>query len=101
MIEAVSRITTIDGTIHECSVSRPSEVQLWAVNLSIGFVDRQTGHVNPHCSTKATVHVERDVLVNAGLLPWCIGDKKPTIETEETAEQLIIRLLNHVGVYPE
>ncbi|KKL58685.1 hypothetical protein LCGC14_2222940, partial [marine sediment metagenome] len=46
-----------------------------------------------------TIHIELDTILRAGLKPYHYKKEempKPT----ETAEDLIIRLLEHVGYYP-
>lgn len=97
--ETVTRITTADtGKTYE--LPDKSAPQLWEIELSIGRVDRYSGIVGTR-SKGNLIHVERQTFVNAGLMPVAKGDKKVTEETKETAEDLCLRLLEHLGVYPE
>ncbi len=97
-LKNVMRITTED-TKKTYEFPGEDNPQLWAVQLQIDRVDGG-GHAyfNSHLRIPKTIHVERETLENAGLLPMKkeIKDASPT----ETPEDLILRLLEHVGVYP-
>ena len=100
MKKTVVRITTADTRkTYEFPGDHP---QIWEVKLTIeeigvdGNYDRfRTGY---HSYPAKVVYLELETLQNAGLKPI------PKEETEklptETAEDLIIRLLEHVGVFP-
>lgn len=97
-IERIARITTVEGNTYEL----PSEagLQLWEVELRISHVDPRSGRSDAALSPSGAIHVERQTLVNAGLLPRACNDTPPP-EDAETVEKLILRLLEHVGVFPE
>ena len=91
------RITTADT---KKTYELPGDdADLWEVRLSMASVEA-SGHVHfgSHEHVRTITHVERQTLVNAGLLP-CV-DTDATPEQTETAEDLVIRLLEHVGVFP-
>ena len=98
MIENKLYVTTVDGNTYDLGdKDRP---QIWEVELGIRLVSNYgaTSGVSPKI---AKIHVERQQLINAGLLPVAYNDELPIPETSETVEDLILRLLSHVGVFPE
>ncbi len=99
MRKVVTYITTAD-TKETHEFPGKDLPQLWEVGLSIECVDGKGKAFTSTRSIAATVYVERQTLVNAGLLPVCGKSKEPTPETKETAEDLIIRLLEMVDVHP-
>ena len=98
MRKEIVRITTAD-TKETHEFPGKDLPDLWAVGIMINSLDGR-GHHTAGRSIIHTVYVERQTLVNAGLRPVCAEDKKPTPEDEETAEDLILRLLEMVDVYP-
>jgi|GEM_PF-5602906 len=77
--------------------------RLWAVSLSIIGVDadgRDSSTMGGAGITRETIYLERQVLVDHGLLSWCAIDEKPPVSAP-TAEDLILQLLECVGVFPE
>ena len=71
--------------------------ELWEAELTISYVDPRTGYSNRH-GTKGSAYITRRTLELAG----CLGTGKPKEEDPpvETVEDLIIRLLSCVGVFP-
>ena len=101
-IQAIKRITTAD-TKRTYDLPGEDIPQLWAAQIKIECVSKQ-GHYsfNNTFPTKAEIFLERKTLENAGLLP--MSDKRKMnhdVEQTETAEDLIIRLLEHLGFYPQ
>lgn len=99
MRETVTRITTADT---EKTYELPGEnvPQLWEAELAIRAVE-EDGEINRPSSPEVIIYIERQTLVNAGLLPEVKDDVKPTEDTKETPEGLLLRLLEHVGIYPQ
>ena len=97
--KSVVRITTEDTkkTYEFPGLDNP---QLWAVTLQIKCVDGGgfAHFSSPSFCTERIIHVERETLANAGLIGRPV--EKEDKPLEETAEDLILRLLEHVGVYP-
>jgi len=74
--------------------------RLWAVSLAISKVEEDGRDSTAGAGIKReTVYLERQVLVDHGLLPWCAIDEKPPVSAP-TAEDLILQLLECVGVFP-
>lgn len=99
-VKRFARITTQD-TKKTYELPSENAPQLWLVELIISNVEHATGTAIKSAHTKASIHLERQTLVDAGLLPKAEADKEPTNETRERPEDLILRLLEHVGVFPE
>ena len=97
--ETVTRITTVD-TKKTYELPDKNAPQLWELALTIACIDERDGSTNTRSGNVAVIHVERQTLVNAGLMPVANDDKEPTEETKETAEDLCLRLLEHLDVYP-
>jgi len=95
----VVRITTEDTKkMYEF----PSETspEIWAVNIRIERLNLN-GIVCFNAASyysEKVIHVEERTLQNAGLIGRPSDKKDEPIE--ETPEDLILRLLEHVGVYP-
>lgn len=97
MIETIKRITTAD-TQQTYELGNGEVPQLWEVRLSIACIsDAGTNYGH---SEKACIHLERETLENAGLLPRSDSGPKNAPSQDETAEDLAIRLLEHLGYYP-
>lgn len=102
-IKNVVRITTTD-TKKTYEFPGEDNPELWEVSLTIRNINHN-GHVSPpttstpHNYPKGIVHIERKTLENAGVLPMAREREKE--EPTETAEDLIIRLLEHLGYYPD
>jgi hypothetical protein len=97
------RITTSDTekTYQFPPGNAPQPPDLWEVTLTIKSIDKQ-GWVSTSSVyewPKGTVHLERETLENAGVLPKPM-DTPTKEEPEETVEDLILRLLEHVGYFP-
>jgi len=104
MKKTIVQITTA-GTEHcaEKTFVLPGEdvPQLWAVELRIDAVDRRSGrHSMDRKSAQGTIYLEREVLEAHGL----VGRRSASLmelDVAPTAEDLILQLLEHVGVFPE
>jgi len=97
--KSVVRITTEDtGRTYE--FPDKDNPQIWGVQLKIDSVSTHGATNFSSYSTTRVIHVERETLENAGLLPMSEKDKECKDEPQETAEDLILRLLEHVGFYP-
>ncbi|KKN37428.1 hypothetical protein LCGC14_0763770 [marine sediment metagenome] len=94
--KTITRITTED-TKKTYEFPNEGNPQLWAVTLSIEGISSY-GRPEYGSECKEIIHIEQKTLENAGLLPKQ-NEKKEELQ-EETAEDLILRLLEHVGVYP-
>jgi len=72
---------------------------IWAVKITIGRIANDGSYYEHASSNSVVIHVEEKTLQDAGLVLRPRGEEpKPLVETPE---ELIIRLLEHVGVYPE
>ena len=97
--ETITRIHTED-TDRTYEFPCKDNPQLWNVELRIACVG-ENGHdyLAPSSLVKASVYLERATLEEAGLLP-----RKDTKEVKapplETVEDMIIRLLEHLGYFP-
>jgi len=95
----INRITTED-TKKTYDFPDPDNPHLYSVELKITAVgsngSEQFGVV---CAKQ--IHLEENTLLKAGLLrqQYNMPDEKE-VPTEETPTDLILRLLEHVGVYP-
>ena len=98
MKESIVRITTAD-TKKTYEFPHKANPQLWEVKLSMVSVTFN-GSSYAHMSAEKIIYLERETLENAGLLPNNKYESVTSKEPEETAEDLIIRLLEHVGYYP-
>ncbi len=70
---------------------------LWEATLSLAYV-KAYGDVSPK-RTEATIYVTEKTLRKAGLRQEHSEAAEP-VEVTETMEDLAIRLLEHLGVYP-
>lgn len=100
MKRVYTEITTAD-TKKTYVMDRNSDnnPQLWEASISLKCLDK-AGDIDNYRNKTANIYLERETLERAGLLPQAIYKDKPNVEPAETAEDLIIRLLNHVGFYP-
>jgi hypothetical protein len=74
--------------------------QLWEVKISIHSVSSRGNTDSGYSSAEREIFVERQKLVDHGLLPVSTDDKPKPIPAP-TAEDLILSLLDLVGVHPE
>jgi len=101
MKESITRITTADT---KKTYEFPGQYNPSLFEVSIRIVPVQdsgnTYDINNCTHVYRTVYLELVTLLKAGLKPY---DRKPLDtdpEPTETVENLIIRLLEHVGYYP-
>jgi hypothetical protein len=96
------RIVTHDTKKTYEFPSKEKKPQIWEVTLHLKCVDNSTGNVPSSHGTypSATVYLERSSLEAAGLMsvPRPTHDAIP--EPQRRAEDLIMELLELVGVYP-
>ena len=96
MKESIVRITT-DDTHKTYEFPNDDNPQLWQVNLQMEALN-PFGNAHPNYTQK-TVYIERETLEKAGLVPFSKPEDKKRQPTE-TAEDLILRLLEMCEVYP-
>ena len=94
MIEATATLKTVEGDVVSLPLSKDDGRQFWEVRMTTSCMTN-TGQCSSSPSSITTLHVRRETLERAGLLPAInIAPEKPT----ETPEQLAIRLLGMLGV---
>lgn len=101
MVETKRTIVLHDGTRVDLPLAKGQ--QIWAVQLKIECVSEHTGSAtfgSHHGNRTTVVHVTREPLEACGLLPETRKDKPQKADEPETVEDLVLRLLHHVGVYP-
>ena len=99
MKKSFVRITTVD-TKKTYEFPGENIPQVWEVTLAMEHVDKN-GCVSTTSfrSADCTIYLERETLESAKLLPMD-KTKEPDREPTETPEDLLLRLLEHIGVYP-
>jgi hypothetical protein len=101
-VRRYTEITTVDTKqTYRFDGEKNQNPQLWAIVLETNPVDAKTGYDRPSQlggNRKATVYVERQTLVNTGLLPEATQDNPVTEETKETVEDLILRIVDMLGI---
>jgi len=79
--------------------------QLWEVVVYVLPVEKKTGissgGINSYSTPNGAIYLERQTLVNHGMMPVVYPGDKPPADNPSTAEDLIIQLLETVGYYPE
>lgn len=96
MIENITRIKTVTGNVYE--LPGKGIPQLWEIQLFIYHIN-ENGSVDRNSTRSSGIHVEREVLENHGLLPRA-DTKEVESPVTKTPEDLILELLERVGVYP-
>ena len=101
-IKTVVRITTTDTKKTYEFPSEKGHPNLWQVSLTVQFIDKngRVSRPSTYEPPSGIVHVERKTLEDAGVLPMAHDRKTKDEGPTETVEDLIIRLLEHVGYYP-
>lgn len=97
----IVRITTVDTEkTYEITYGMDNKdiPQLWEVSIGIACVDPNTGQSEVRDRSAKSVYVERETLEAVGLVG--VHRSQMTSTMIESAESLILRLLEHVGVYP-
>lgn len=74
--------------------------QLWEVQLKIGHVNN-CGSTPYNPSGEISIFVERATLANANVLPMLKEEPEDTPVKARTPEDLILELLEMLGVYPQ
>ena len=98
MKKTVVRITTED-TKKTYELPGEDTPQLWAAEISVACVDKNGYHRHPD-SCKKTIYLERQTLIDHGL--FCVMKETNNQSVPSlTAEDLILQLLECVGVFPE
>jgi hypothetical protein len=107
MKKTITYITTADTKkTYEFPDEEAKNPEIVEIKLFLGFAKEDSGYVRTSSYSypeypKAIIYVERQTLENAGILP--LGDYASQSEKEEpteTPEDLILRLLEMVGVNP-
>lgn len=101
MRQSIVRITTHDTKKtyeYGADVDDAGRPQVWEATLKLKCVD-VNGRTDQY-GKSATVYLERSTLERHKLVPQP-KDAKPQPEPTETPEDLLLRLLEVVGVYPE
>ena len=102
MKESFVRITTAD-TKKTYEFPNKDNPPLFEVSLKICPIQANGGacyDVYQYTQINKSVHLELETLLRAGLEPYHHKAKENDPEPTETAEDLIIRLLETVGYYP-
>lgn len=92
-------ITTSDTKKTYEYPSKKDSPQLWEVKMEIHCVDNY-GNSFSSCSRVDNIFLERETLEQHGLLPGNIKKDTAPNTPSPTVEDLILRLLELVGVYP-
>jgi hypothetical protein len=100
----IRRITTDDTKkTYEFVNQKPTGdfPQLWRMEVSVSAFEKSGQYVNRGYPIPSRILiVERQTLVDRGLIPPHTTDTKPPENPPETLEDLILRLLDMVGVRP-
>ena len=101
MKESIVRITTADTKkTYEFPGDNP---ELYEARITLCKVDNGGNSyldAKRYDNITKTIYIELDTVLKAGLEPYYHTPKNTDPEPTETAEDLIIRLLEHVGYYP-
>lgn len=98
-IEKITRITT-DDTQKTYEFPSKEHPQLWQATIEIRFIDHN-GYCTPdNCPTKRDFVLERQTLVDCGMLPVCHADKELEKPAEDKLRSLLEELLSELGIYP-
>jgi len=97
--KSVVRITTED-TKKTYEFPGDDNSKLYSVELKITAIG-PNGQTQWGAVSATHIHLEENTLLKAGLLQdQYRGPKEAYVPTTETPADLILRLLEHVGVYP-
>ena len=101
MKQNIVRITTAD-TKKTYEFPREDNPDLWQATLVLWPVNKggDVYTASGYTSHKVTIYLEQDTLLKAGLKPYSYKEKETDPEPQETTEDLLIRLLEHLGYYP-
>jgi hypothetical protein len=102
MRQSIVRITTHDTkkTYEYGADIEGDRPQLWEATLALKCVD-QNGRTGDYHAKSVTVYLERETLERHKLVPQPAEPKRQPLPYTETPEDLLLRLLEAVGVYPE
>ena len=101
--KSIIRITTYDTnkTYDFFRGEKNNNPPIWEVGLFVKAVDcNGVTSDNGNRWPRKTIYLERNVLENAGLVPSVRVKDGPKKEPQKTSEELILALLEYVGVYP-
>ena len=101
MRENIVRITTHDTkqTYEYPRKKGKEDPQLWEVTLQAGFVNNNSGQTQ-YLSKVKSVFLTQDTLMSHGLVGQVRDKDNNVIVSPKTPEDLILELLEIVGVYP-
>jgi len=96
--QTIVRITTAD-TKKTYDLPGKDIPQLWKAKLTLYSINGQGTKFLGYPEVEADIYLERQTLIDRGLVSKrSIDTPKP--DPSPTTEDLIIELLEHVGVYP-
>ncbi len=97
--KSIVRITTED-TKKTYEFPKEGNPRLYSVELKITAIG-SSGQPQFGSMCAKYIHLEENTLLKAGLLQdQSRGPKEAGVPITETPEDLILRLLEHVGIYP-
>lgn len=74
---------------------------VWQLEIGVRSIDANGG-VSSTRPIPHILHVTRQTIIDAGLIPQAKGDDAPPVaRTEENAEELLLKLLALVGIEPQ
>lgn len=98
-MKTVAISITTDDTKKKYPIPLPKGApQIWALEAYIRGFNPTTANLEGSFGS-VIVHVERQTLVDAGWIPATQGDAPPP-KQKPTLHDLLIRILEEVGVYP-
>lgn len=96
-IAHVARVTTLEGNKYELPRDAKDAPQLWQITCTFRALD-DNGRV-PSRGSEVTVIVERETLEKYNVLGIAFPKETSTEAPTETIDDLILRVLEHVGIY--
>ena len=100
MRENIVRITTHDTKqTYEYPREKGKEDPVWEVTLQTGFVNSYSGQTQ-YLSKIKSVFLTQDTLISHGLVGQVRDKDNNVIVSPKTPEDLLLELLEIVGVYP-
>ena len=101
MREKIVRITTHDTKkVYEFSINNTKNItDLWEVEIKIAEVD-WLGRTDRYPQATKKIYLERETLESHGLTEAVKNEEGKVVEPPKTPEDLILELLETVGIYP-
>lgn len=100
MLEVIKRITTIDGTVYQNN--NLDSTKLWQIELKLNPLDKDFRVQNSLTSTgwRHTFYTDEKTLQRHGLVPKFVKGVTDVTVIDKKLEDLVLELLERVGVYP-